>query len=279
MRVKDILLEFQTQLVGIYEPDEISAIFYRLLSHFYQIDRLKVALNPDISVFGEKLKVALANLKMQQPWQYITGETEFYGLAFKVDEHTLIPRPETEELVDWILKDYQNVSGLRILDIGTGSGAIAISLAVHLKQANITAVDFSEAALVKARQNTDLNQVTIRFKQRDILKMQQSDCDATYDIIVSNPPYVREQERSMMAQNVLSYEPESALFVPDDLPLIFYDKIIQIALDQKTAVIYFEINEFLKADLEILLKHYKLKNFEFKNDLFGKWRMLKIRLK
>ena len=277
MRVKDILLEFQTQLGPIYEPDEISAVFYSLLSYFYQIDRLKVALNPDISVSGAKLIEALSNLKKHQPWQYITGETEFYGLPFKVDEHTLIPRPETEELVDWVLKDSQNISGLKILDIGTGSGAIAISLAFHLNQADMTAVDFSEAALSKARQNANLNQVTIRFKQRDILKMRQ--CEMTYDIIISNPPYVREQERSLMAQNVLSYEPETALFVPDNQPLMFYDKIIQIALNQKTAIIYFEINEFLKTDLEILLGHHNLQNFEFKKDLFGKWRMLKIRLK
>ena len=275
--IKDILGQYKSELSDIYDANEIQAIFYRLLPDFYGIERLDVSLNPDLKVDETKLLSALTKLKQHKPWQYITGQTEFYGLKFKVNPAILIPRPETEELVDWIISDLKNVSSLRILDIGTGSGVIAISLAANLPDASVTAIDISEAALQTAEVNAGLHRVAVRFKQINILN--QTDCEEAYDIIVSNPPYVRENEKKMMQANVLQYEPETALFVPDHNPLIFYEKIISLAINNRTSVVYFEINEFLKLELENLLKNFEIANYEFKKDMFDKWRFVKLMLR
>ena len=273
-RVKDILEFYKHGLSAIYDANEIQAIFYRLLSVFYGIERLDVSLNPDLKVDKTKLLSALTELKQQKPWQYITGQTAFYGLKFKVNPATLIPRPETEELVDWIVDDLKNMSSLRILDIGTGSGAIAVSLAANLKDAVVTAIDISEAALQTAEANARLHQVLVRFKQINVLN--QTNCEEVYDIIVSNPPYVRESEKMMMQDNVLQYEPSTALFVLDNNPLIFYEKIIRLAIQNRSSYVYFEINEFLKPELENLLKDFEISTYEFKKDIFDKWRFLKL---
>jgi len=275
--IKDILGQYKSELSDIYDANEIQAIFYRLLPDFYGIERLDVSLNPDLKVDETKLLSALTKLKQHKPWQYITGQTEFYGLKFKVNPAILIPRPETEELVDWIISDLKNVSSPRILDIGTGSGVIAISLAANLPDASVTAIDISEAALQTAEVNAGLHRVAVRFKQINILN--QTDCEEAYDIIVSNPPYVRENEKKMMQANVLQYEPETALFVPDKKPLLFYEKIISLAINNRTSVVYFEINEFLKLELENLLKNFEIANYEFKKDMFDKWRFVKLMLR
>ena len=275
--IKDILGQYKSELSNIYDANEIQAIFYRLLPDFYGIERLDVSLNPDLKVDQTKLLSALTKLKQHKPWQYITGQTEFYGLKFKVNPAILIPRPETEELVDWIISDLKNVSSPRILDIGTGSGVIAISLAANLPDASVTAIDISEAALLTAQANAGFHRVAVRFKQINILN--QTDCEEAYDIIVSNPPYVRENEKKMMQANVLQYEPETALFVPDHNPLIFYEKIISLAINNRTSVVYFEINEFLKLELENLLKNFEIANYEFKKDMFDKWRFVKLMLR
>ena len=276
-RVKKILELYKQELTDFYNPNEIQAIFYRLLQSYYGIERLDVSLNPDLKVDETKLLSALSQLKQHKPWQYITGLTEFYGLNFKVNPATLIPRPETEELVDWIVDDLKNMPLLRILDIGTGSGAIAVSLAVNLKDAVVTAIDISEEALQIAKENARLNHVSVNFQQLDILK--QSECSRFYDVIVSNPPYVRESEKAMMQVNVLQYEPSSALFVPDDNPLLFYKKIIRLAIQNRSSYVYFEINEFLKSELENILKDFEIANYEFKKDMFDKWRFLKLLLR
>ncbi len=276
-RVKDILEFYKHGLSAIYDANEIQAIFYRLLQSFYGIERLNVSLNPDLKVDETKLLSALTELKLHKPWQYITGLTEFYGLRFKVNPATLIPRPETEELVDWIINDFKNISSLQILDIGTGSGAIAISLAANLKNSVVTAIDISEEALQIANENARRNHLFVNFQRLDILK--QSECSRFYDVIVSNPPYVRESEKMMIQANVLQYEPSSALFVPDDNPLIFYEKIIRLAIQNSSSYVYFEINEFLKSELEELLKDFDISTYEFKKDLFDKWRFLKVLLR
>ena len=273
-RVKEILEFYKQELPAIYDPNESQAIFYRLLSALYGIERLDVSLNPDLKVDETRLLSALNELKQHKPWQYITGQTVFYGINFKVTPATLIPRPETEELVDWIVDDYKNVPSLRILDIGTGSGAIAISLAANLKDAVITAIDISNDALQIAKENARRNHVSVHFQQLDILK--QSACYQAYDVIVSNPPYVRESEKTMMHANVLQYEPDTALFVPDNNPLIFYEKIIRLAVQNRSDMIYFEINEFLKPELEHLLKDLGINIYNFKKDIFGKWRFVKV---
>ncbi len=272
--IKDILSKYRNVLQDIYDKHEIEAIFYRILAHYHLINRIDVSLNPELTIEPAQMLEALKELQQYKPWQYITGETAFYGLRFKVTPATLIPRHETEELVDWVIRDCHNLSGLNILDIGTGSGAIAVSLAVNLPQASVTAIDFSEAALKTAEKNARLNHVEITFKQINILK--QMACQKHYDIIVSNPPYVREEEKKMMHNNVLQFEPATALFVPDDKPLIFYDKIIRLAQKNSSSYVYFEINEFLKTGLENLLKQTGITVYEFRKDLFGKWRFLKL---
>jgi len=274
MYYKELLSIYLKELQFLYNPDEIRAIFYRLTHFYYQVTRLDISLNPELETPGNHLIEALQELKNGKPWQYITGKTEFYGLPFYVGFHTLIPRPETEELVDWIIKDTKNQTGIKILDIGTGSGAIAISLAKNLPQTRLTALDISIDALEIAKKNAIYNNVTITFLEKDILETEH--CSKHYDIIVSNPPYVRKSEKKIMHPNVLKYEPETALFVPDEEALIFYKKILNIALNNKTQKIYLEINEFLKTDLESLLIQLNITKFVFKKDLFDKWRMLRV---
>jgi release factor glutamine methyltransferase len=276
IRVKELIDLFQNELQDIYPKQEISAIFFQLTEHYNNSKRIDLSLNPDLSVNQEKYLSALNELKKHKPLQYIIGKKEFYGLSFLVNNKVLIPRPETEDLVDWIIADNKHKSNLSILDIGTGSGAIAIALAKHLPDAKITALDISEQALEVAQKNAEQHKVSIDFKQIDILKQDQ--CQQHFDIIVSNPPYVREQEKKLMRKNVLDYEPHTALFVSDNNPLLFYEKIIDVFLKKNTTndLLYFEINEFLKNDLITLLKKKNLLNFHFKNDFFGSNRMLKI---
>ena len=274
MTFKSLLQTYQEVLSNLYENREIEAIYYRLLDFFYQITRLDISLDPQKIIPDKRLLDALPQLQTGKPWQYITGETEFYGLTLKLNQDTLIPRPETETLIDWIISDVTPHSDAKMLDIGTGSGAIALALAANLPKADITAVDISENALSVAQQNaTNLN-LAVNFKQKDILTT--GNCEVNYQVMVSNPPYVREQEKNLMHQNVLAFEPQTALFVPDDNALVFYKKIIDLAIQNKTKYVYFEINEFLKDDLEKLLSEFGIRNYRFKRDLFDKWRMLKI---
>jgi len=276
MEFKKLLEIYLKELQFLYNPDEIRAIFYRLTDFYYHISRLDLSLHPEKLMPNNHLIDALQELKTGKPWQYITGETTFYGLKFKVDKFTLIPRPETEELVDWIINDYKKIKDINILDIGTGSGAIAVSLSKNLPNTQVTALDLSKETLFMANQNATMNHVRVHFIQINILET--GSCSKKYDVIVSNPPYVRLSEKEMMHPNVLKFEPEVALFVPDEQALVFYKKILQIALNNQTKTVYFEINEFLKSDLEELLKDLDLTNYTFKKDFSGKWRMLKVML-
>ncbi|MFW6370496.1 MAG: peptide chain release factor N(5)-glutamine methyltransferase, partial [Bacteroidota bacterium] len=192
-----------------------------------------------------KIQNILESLKKSVPIQYITGKTEFYGLPFKVKPGVLIPRPETEELVEWIIRETENKKELKILDIGTGSGCIAVTLGIKLNKAKIHALDNSDAALEVAKQNARLNQTRVNFFKGDILQKTFDVNPGSFDIIVSNPPYVMESEKDLMEENVLSHEPGSALFVPDKDPLIFYKAIASFALTnlEGKGKIYLEINE------------------------------------
>jgi len=277
MTIKELLYKYYSVLENKYQKEEITVIFYRLTEAFWQIKRIDLSLHPDLAVPDNRMEKALEELSQNKPWQYIAGETAFYGLPFRVNENVLIPRPETEELVDWIIGDVQSSQEkIQLIDIGTGSGAIAVSLAKYLKNTEVTALDISLKALEVAQQNADLNKVEINFVQADILQ----DLDVSkYDIIVSNPPYVREQEKAFMQKNVLDYEPDNALFVPDDNALLFYEKIIELAKKSgRKQQVYFEINEYLQPELEKHLHENQIKNYLFKKDFFGKWRMLKLQI-
>lgn len=227
----------------------------------------------------DQIESAVLRLKKYEPIQYIIGETEFMGLNLKVNSAVLIPRPETEELVDWILRNNKNKQ-FRIIDIGTGSGCIPLALKTSMKSSQLFAVDISESALKVAKQNADLNNLEIQFFQADILKWENYSWDS-FDIIVSNPPYVRELEKKEMHKNVLSFEPENALFVSNEDPLLFYRQIAEFALEYLVdrGQLYFEINENLGDEMCNLLEHKGFVDLEVKKDIHGKNRMLFCRKK
>ncbi|WNH11692.1 peptide chain release factor N(5)-glutamine methyltransferase [Thalassobellus suaedae] len=281
MKLKEIQYTFHQKLDAIYGEEEVDSFFYILIEAYYNVSRLQLALNLEYAVkdAGRVLE-ALHLLEEEKPIQYILGETEFYGLPFKVNEHTLIPRPETEELVEWIIKEFKNYnSEIRILDIGTGSGCIAVALAKRLKNVKVYALDISKDALKIARKNAELNDVDIEFIEADILNINQSvfNEESEFDIIVSNPPYVRDKEKELMKANVLNNEPHLALFVKDENPLQFYKAITEFAVEKlnKNGQLFFEINEFLGKDMIRLLLKNNFKNIQLKQDIFKKDRMIK----
>jgi release factor glutamine methyltransferase len=260
------------------------------LECFHNKKRIDLALNPEMEMDALQLlrwESVLSELKKEKPIQYILGETEFYGLPFLVNENTLIPRPETEELVAWIIEstkyEVQNTR-LNLLDIGTGSGCIAISLAKNLSNAQVAAIDVSEKALVIAKENAKVNAVDVNFIQTDILKVDDLDQLPTsnfqlpthFDIIVSNPPYVRNLEKVEIKPNVLAYEPHLALFVEDTDALLFYRKIAELALKNlsENGKLYFEINQYLGKETVELLESLGFKNIELKKDIYGNDRMI-----
>lgn len=279
MLLKEFKTYFIVELEKEYPKEEVQSFFNLLTEAFLKMSRLEVALDPEKELSEaevSKLKDALQRLQKHEPIQYIIGETEFYGLLFKVNPAVLIPRPETEELVQWIMDDASKNEkrDLTILDIGTGTGCIAISLARNLPDARVSAVDISEGALATAQENAKLNGVEITFLQKDILNT--DSLEKKFDVIVSNPPYVRNLEKQDMQRNVLEFEPEKALYVRDEDPLIFYRKISELAKDalHPEGALYFEINQYLGAETEAILKK---KNFQtqLKKDIFGVDRMLK----
>lgn len=282
MKLKDIQNRFHNELDSIYGNNEVNSFYYLLLESFYSISRMQIALNPEFVVeeFNEIMK-ALQLLKEQKPIQYIIGETEFYGLPFKVNKHVLIPRPETEELVEWVIEDseIQN-SEFRILDIGTGSGCIAVTLAKKIPNAKVYALDVSKDALEVAKYNSDINDVAIEFIETDILTVNFAELavvENKFDIIVSNPPYVRALEKKVMKPNVLDNEPHLALFVEDKNPLVFYKAITEFAIQNlnKNGQLFFEINEYLGRDMIKLLNDNNFTAIELKKDIFKKDRMIK----
>ncbi|MFT5231085.1 MAG: release factor glutamine methyltransferase [Planctomycetota bacterium] len=282
MTFKEQRLAFAKILSNHYPQEEISSFFYLLTEHHFGLTKFETHQKDaeDFTEAKEPLFVeALQKLQRSEPIQYILGKTEFFGHPFKVNKHTLIPRPETEELVAWILADQKNNSSeIHILDIGTGSGCIAISLAKELENAKVSALDISKGALEVARENAKKNIVEVDFVQRDILTSEA--VAASYDIIVSNPPYVRNLEKKMMQKNVLVHEPETALFVSDNDPLVFYRRIAQLARKnlKEGGFLYFEINEYLGAEMTELITYLGFKNCSIKKDIYGKDRMMRASL-
>jgi len=269
---------FLNELKEIYPAGEIESFFYLLTSHYINKGRLDVALQPEFNMqrsVKTRFEQALVQLKKEYPIQYIIGSTDFMGLRFEINESVLIPRPETEELVSWIISLNHHKKALEVLDIGTGSGCIPVSLAKDLEDARIDAIDLSEKALLVAKKNAALNKVDINFIQDDILGIEH--LKKAYDLIISNPPYVRESEKVSMHNNVLKYEPGMALFVDDDNPLVFYKhigKLARVALKNR-GELFFEINQYLADPLKELLRSYGFVNVEVKKDVYGADRMIR----
>lgn len=282
MLISELKNNFFAELKKEYPEEEIGSFFYLLTESFLGLSRLQLALEPSRKLTVEETENfdnALKRLKKHEPVQHIIGETEFFGLKFLVNENVLIPRPETEELVQWILDEFsERKEKIRILDIGTGSGCIAISLAKTLPNAEVTTIDISEAAFETARKNAKLNGVSVEFIHTDILQLES--LDRKYDVIVSNPPYVRELEKEQMHANVLDFEPEMALYVKDSDPLIFYDKITKLASQALNpgGALFFEINQYLADETLALVKKYGFAG-ELRKDIFGNFRMLKAILR
>lgn len=281
MLVQQFKKYFISELSNSYPETEIQSFFNILIEFKLNLSRVELALQPMIEFNVTDLdffQKALKGLKKQLPIQYIIGETEFYGLLFRVNKNVLIPRPETEELVNWIIEEHTRSSTLKILDIGTGSGCIAISLAKNLINAEVFALDVSSEALKTTKFNAEINNAAIQFIEADILTL--SKLPNTFDIIVSNPPYVRELEKEQMQQNVLANEPHLALFVKDENPLLFYNAIADFAKNHliKNGNLYFEINQYLGKQTIKLLQSKSFKNIQLKKDIFGADRMIKATL-
>ncbi|MGV8945286.1 MAG: peptide chain release factor N(5)-glutamine methyltransferase [Lutibacter sp.] len=281
MLIQEFKHHFFQELSNLYPETEIQSFFFILVEFKLHLSRIQLALDHNFNLDNDDLdflQSALSKLKNQIPIQYVVGETAFYGLIFKVDKNVLIPRPETEELIDWVVKDHKNSSFTKILDMGTGSGCIAISLAKNLPNAVVSAIDISAEALNVAKNNAILNNVKVNFIHTDILNLQK--LPENFDIIVSNPPYIRELEKAQMQQNVLSNEPHIALFVENGNPLLFYNKIADLAKNHltKNGVLYFEINQYLGAETVDLLKTKGFKKIELKKDIYGVDRMVKCLL-
>lgn len=286
MNLKDLANKFTARLVSIYDEEEAQALFLIALEHVLNYRRADYLLKKEevISTSNlSKLETILTILQTGKPIQYITGETIFYGLPFKVNPSVLIPRPETEELVDWIISvcnsqfAVNSENPLTLLDIGTGSGCIAIALKKNLPYFKVSAIDIAKDSLATAQQNADLNRVEVTFLEQDILQSPNSKLQTQYSIIVSNPPYVTENEKSSIHENVIANEPHRALFVSDENPLLFYDAIADFASLNlaENGLLFFEINEYLGDRTLDLLKFKGFKNIELKKDMQGKDRMIK----
>ena len=281
MLLKRYKTHFFDSLKNIQDEQEIESFFFILTEYLHNLKRVDLALNPNFELSDAEVKkwnAILADLQQEKPIQYITGEAWFYGLQFEVNENTLIPRPETEELVEWIIESQKSKvqsQKCEILDIGTGTGCIPISLKTNLPQANVSAIDVSEKALEVAKRNAVSNKVDISFIQADILEVE--DLNQHFDIIVSNPPYVRNLEKQEIKKNVLDYEPHLALFVEDTDALLFYRKIAQLALKNlaPNGLLFFEINQYLGKETVELLENFGFKNIELKKDIYGNDRMIR----
>lgn len=276
MKIKDLRIAFSKRLKGTYPDTEVQRFFQMTAQEYLGYSRMDIVMRLDQEVSIEKetqFLHTLALLEDQQPIQYIFGNSEFFGHSFFVSPATLIPRPETEELVQWILDEIP--PDARVLDIGTGTGCIAISISKNLPQSQVTAYDVSRDALEVAQKNADHHQVPITFKEVDILTL--PSIEPSFDIIVSNPPYVREQEKEHMRSNVLDNEPHLALFVTDTDPLLFYKKIGMLAFDNlsKGGSLYFEINQYLGEETRAMMETIGFKEVILRQDIYGENRMLK----
>lgn len=277
MNLKDYKTQFINALLTIVEEEEAKSFFYIALEELMQMRRVDLVLK-EVILSVEQLaqwQCVLEQLLAEKPIQYVFGKAHFYGLEFSVNEHTLIPRPETEELVEWIIHTIkqQPLKQWRILDIGTGSGCIPVTLAKNISNAIVTSMDVSEKALEVAKRNANNNGVSVRFLHQNVLNTVSIE---EYDLIVSNPPYVRHLEKVEIQKNVLGYEPHLALFVEDNNPLLFYRKITELAdvFLAPDGHLFFEINQYLANETLALFENTRLKTTELRKDMRGNDRMV-----
>ncbi len=280
LSAKKLLYQIKAELEPTYDQ-EAESISFMLLEALFNLDRTSVITNssmvPDRAQLNN-LSSAIEELKLNKPIQYVLGKAHFYGNDFLVNEHTLIPRPETEELVRIVLEHSYKFDPCRILDIGTGSGCIPITLALENAKVSADSLDISKEATKVARENADNLNAKVSFIEADIFSY---DTKNLYNIIVSNPPYVLEDEKALMAKNVLDYEPEQALFVPNHSPLMFYEHIVKKAREilLPGGMLFFEINEQYGRDVSDLLQNYNFTDIRLKQDLSGRDRFVYGRMK
>lgn len=281
MKLKDFARHFTVVLNDIYSEEETHAIFLIVIEHVFGYNRVAYLLKKEEIPTPEQLinlQKILAELQSGKPVQYVLGETIFYGLHFKVNPSVLIPRPETEELVEWVMEScaLADVTGstLRIMDIGTGSGCIAVSLKKNFAFAEVFAMDISEDAMETASANATLNEVDIHFIKADIREFYSH---KKFDVLVSNPPYITLKEKEQMHDNVLAHEPHLALFVSNEKPLVFYEAIADFAWATLSdmGLLFLEINEHLAKETIEMLTIKSFINIELKKDMQGKDRMIK----
>ena len=285
MLLKEVKNIFHAELDAIYGKDEVNSFFYLLIEHYFELERFVLALQPNLNIEKEQETIlfkALSELKLHKPIQHITRTAHFMDLDFKVNKHVLIPRPETEELVRWILDDVKELNqSLTILDMGTGSGCIPISLDKNMADAKVYALDVSPQALVVAEENNRTLGANVTFVKADMLflhsKTAAKELDQKFDIIISNPPYVRELEKAEMQNNVIDHEPSLALFVPDEDPLKFYKAVVNFASEHlnKNGCLYLEINQYLGEETKQILQQSNFKTIDLRPDMFGNDRMIK----
>lgn len=281
---KDLEEKFYQELQHIYPKDEIKQVFLIALENISSIPSIQYNLLKDDIAPTEQtnlLFVILKELIQNRPIQHIIGESYFYGHIFNVNKHTLIPRPETEELVHLIIQENKLTKDLNIIDIGTGTGCIAISLALAMPDHHYSAVDVSNEAIQVAKTNAKKLQAEIDFIEADILDWDSTfDSDLKYDIIVSNPPYITPKEKELMHNNVLDFEPHVALFIEEEAPLLFYDYIADFAKAHliKGGMLYFEINQYLSAETKNLLLKKGFVQVDIIQDINGADRMIKAKL-
>lgn len=279
MNAKQYKIKFIEALKPIHGVDEAESFFYLILEDKFQLKRLDLALDPAFEFSAEAINIweeLVTQLKTEIPIQYLLGTTEFFGLPFLVNENVLIPRPETEELVDWIIQEDKKIERqkeIKILDIGTGSGCIAVSLANNIPNAAVFAIDVSAKALKVAKKNAEINNVSVTFLEKNILET--DDLLKQFDIIVSNPPYVRNLEKQEIKKNVLDNEPHLALFVDHFDALIFYRKIALLATKnlKQGGQLFFEINQYLGAEMIALLHDNGFESVSLRKDIYGNDRM------
>ncbi len=279
--VKDVFAGYRVQLKSLYDAREADAIALTVLKELTTQSGAYLKAFPELVLNADQQKKAkqfLEELTTGKPLQYVIGHTEFYGLPFKVNPSVLIPRPETEELVEWVLNSDLPGSAINILDVGTGSGCIAISLRKNLPDANVWAMDISAGALITAKQNAELNDMEVDFIEGDILNLHNSQLKThTYNIIISNPPYVTPADKDLMHTNVTDFEPHTALFVSQDDPLLFYKAIADLAVEKlvEGGLLFFEINESYGNETVEMLKDKQFKQVELRKDMSGRDRMIK----
>jgi release factor glutamine methyltransferase len=285
--MKQASLHIREALSGLFSEREIAPLTKQIICHVCQLQSHRFLSDKDKQLSEtERQSVAkiVSRLKKNEPIQYIIGETEFYGLSFNINSSVLIPRPETEELVEWAVcstgMETACPDKFRILDIGTGSGCIAIALAKRFPEAQVFGLDIAPDALMIAEMNEKKNGVAVQWIQGDILNMPDAEIPASLDIIISNPPYILPSEQSDMQENVLAYEPHGALFVPEDRPLLFYERIAGIGRQKLKpgAYLYFEINAAWGAAVQEMLSQQGYEDVQLKQDISGKDRMIRAGL-